>query len=132
LDTKGAFFHSTLHSGSVSQIVDRGVYFLFGNVWFCPVEDSSFIGACSNAIPAPDTPVVINYDDAIWFLPGRMDRAYLHTRRILTLLTLNRHIDKPLLWDHVRIIVMFRVFEIDEVPPLESENPDPMKLRIIA
>jgi hypothetical protein len=132
LDTKGAFFHSTLHSGSVSKVVDRRVYLLFGNVWLCPVEDSPFIGACCNAVPATNAPVVINHDDPVRFLPCGMDRTYLHTRRILTLLALNGEIDESFFWNQVRVIVMFRVFEIDQVSSFESENSDPLKLRVMA
>jgi hypothetical protein len=132
LDTKGAFFHGTLHSGSVSQVVDRGVYLFFWNVWLCPVKDSSFIGAGGNAVPATDTPVVIDHDDTVWFLPSSMDRTYLHTRRILTLLALNGEIDESFFWNQVRVIVMFRVFEIDQVSSFESENSDPVKLRVMA
>jgi hypothetical protein len=112
--------------------VDRGVYLLFGNVWLCPVEDSSLIGTGCNTVPASNTPVVIHDDDSIRFLPGCMDRAYLHTGRILTLLTLNREIDESLFWNQVRVIIMFRVFEIDQVSSLEPENPDPLELGVMA
>jgi hypothetical protein len=61
-----------------------------------------------------------------------MDRTYLHTGRILTLLTLNREIDESFFWDQIRVIIMFRVFEIDQVSSLEPENPDPVELRIMA
>jgi hypothetical protein len=132
LDTKGAFIHSTLHSGSVSQIVDRRVDLLLGNVWFCPVEDSSFIGAGGNTVPTPNAPVVIHHHDPIWFLPSGMDRTYLHTGGILTLLTLNGEIDESLLGNDFGIIVMFRVFEIDQISSFESENSDPVKLGVTA
>ena len=132
LDTKGAFFHSTLHSGSVSEVVDRGIDLLFWNVWLCPVEDSSFIGAGCDAVPATDAPVVIHHDDPIRFLPGGMDRTYLHAGRVLTLLALNGQIDESFFRNQVRVIVMFGVFKIDQVSSLESENPDPVELRIMA
>jgi predicted phosphatase len=61
-----------------------------------------------------------------------MDRTYLHTRRILTLLTLNGKINKSFFWNQIRVIVMVRVFEIDQVSSLESKDPDPLKLRIMA
>ena len=61
-----------------------------------------------------------------------MDRTNLHTGRVLTLLALNREIDETLSPGQVRIIIMFRVFEIDQVSSLEPENPDPVKLRIMA
>jgi len=112
--------------------VDRGVDLLFGNVWFCPVEDSSLIGTGCNAISAPNTPIVIYDDDPIRFLPGGMDRTDLHTRRILTLLTLNRKIDESLFWNQVRVIIMFRIFKIDQVSSLEPENPDPVELGMMA
>jgi hypothetical protein len=112
--------------------VDRGVYFFLGNIWLCPVEDSSFIGTGCNAVPATNTPVVINYDDPVRFLPSGMDRAYLHTGWILTLLTLNGEIDKSFFWNQIRVIIMFRVLEIDQVSSLEPENSDPLELRIVA
>jgi len=132
LDTEGAFFHSALHSGPVSEIVDRRVYLFFGNVWFCPVEDPSFIRTCGDAVPATDAPVVIHHDNPVRFLPRGMDRTYLHTGRILTLLTLNGEIDESFFWNQIRVIIMFRVFEIDKVSSLEPENPDPLELRIMA
>jgi hypothetical protein len=61
-----------------------------------------------------------------------MDRAHLHTGRVLTVLTLHRHINEPFLRNLVRLIVMFRVFEIDQVPSFESNDPDPVKLRMTA
>jgi hypothetical protein len=61
-----------------------------------------------------------------------MDRAYLHTGWILTLLTLNGEIDKSFFWNQIRVIIMFRVLEIDQVSSLEPENSDPLELRIVA
>jgi hypothetical protein len=94
LDTKGAFFHGTLHSGAVSKIVDRGINLLFWNVWLRPVEDPPLIGAGCDAVPAADAPVIIDHDDTIRFLPGGMDRTYFHTGGLLALLTLNGKIDE--------------------------------------
>jgi hypothetical protein len=132
LDTKSAFFHGAFHSGSVSEIVDRGIDLFFWNVWLRPVEDPPLVGTGGNAVPATDAPVVVDHDDAIRFLPGGMDRTYFHTGRLLTLLTLDGKIDESLFRNQVRMIVMFRVFEVDQVSPFESENPDPLKLRIMA
>jgi hypothetical protein len=112
--------------------VDRGIDLLFGNVWLCPVEDPPFIGAGCDAVPATDAPVVIHHHNSIRLLPCGMDRAYLYTGRILTLLTLNRKIDESFFWNQIRGIIMFRVFEIDQVSSLEPENPDPLKLRVMA
>ena len=112
--------------------MDRRVYLLFGNVWLCPVEDPSFIWAGCDAVPASDTPVVINHNDPVRFLPSGMDRTYLHTGRVLALLTLDREIEESLLRNSFRVIVMLRVLEIDQVSSLESEDPDPLKLRIMA
>jgi len=61
-----------------------------------------------------------------------MDRAYLHARRVLTVLALYRQIDKPFLWDLRRIVVMFGVFKIDKISSLKPENPDPLELRFVA
>jgi hypothetical protein len=48
------------------------------------------------------------------------------------LLTLNGQIDESFFRNQVRVIVMFRVFKIDQVSSFESEHPDPLKLRIMA
>jgi hypothetical protein len=112
--------------------VDRGIDLLFWDVWLRPVEDSPLIGAGCDAVPATDAPVIINHDDTIRFLPGGVNRTYLHTGRLLTLLTLNGEIDESFLRNQVRVVVMFRVLKIDQVSSFEPEHPDPLKLRIVA
>jgi hypothetical protein len=47
-------------------------------------------------------------------------------------LALNRKIDIPFLRYDVRIVVMFRVFEIDQVSPFQLQNSDPLELRVMA
>jgi hypothetical protein len=132
LDAKGAFFHGTLHSGSVSEVMDGRVYLLSWNIWLRPVKNPPFIRAGCDAISAADAPVVINHNDTVRFLPSGVDRAHLYTRRVLTLLALNRQIDKSFFWNEIRAVVMFGVFKIDQVSSLESENPDPLKLRVVS
>jgi hypothetical protein len=112
--------------------VDRRVDLFLRDIWLCPVKDPTFIGAGRNTIPTTDAPVIIDYHDPIRFLPSGMNRTYLHTGRVLALLALDREIDEPLLRNGIRVIIMFRVFEIDQVSSLESEDPDPVELRIIA
>jgi hypothetical protein len=111
--------------------MDRCIQFFLGDVWLRPIEDPPFIRACCNAIPASDTPIVIDYDETVRFLPGGMDRTDLHTRGVLAVLALNGQVDVPFLWNQGRIIVMFGVFEIDQGSSLEPENPDPLKLRVM-
>jgi hypothetical protein len=132
LDTKGAFFHGALHSGSVSKIVDRGIDLLFWNVWLRPVEDPPLVGAGCDAVPAADAPVIIDHDDTIRFLPGGVDWTYFHAGGLLTLLTLDGKIDESFFGNQVRVIVMLRVLKIDQISSLESENPNPLKLRVVA
>jgi hypothetical protein len=48
------------------------------------------------------------------------------------LLTLNGEVDESFFWNQVGVIVMFRVFKVDQVSSFESENPDPLKLRVMA
>jgi hypothetical protein len=57
-----------------------------------------------------------------------MDRANLHTGRVLAVLALNREIKKPFLRHLRRIIVMLGVIKFNQASPLESENPNPLKL----
>ncbi len=130
LDTKGTLIHGALHPRPVSKVVDRGIDLLFRDVGFCPVEDPSFIRTGCNAVPAADAPVVIHHHKPIRFLPGGMDRTYLHTGRVLTVLALDRQIDEPFLRNLGRIIVMFGVLEIDQASPLEPEDPDPVELML--
>jgi hypothetical protein len=77
--------------------MDRSIQLLHRDIGFCPVKDSSFIGTCGDAVPATDAPVVIDHHQSIWFFPGSMDRAYLHTRGVLAVLALNRQIDEAFL-----------------------------------
>jgi len=112
--------------------VNRGVQLLRRNVRFAPIENPSFIGTGCDAIPATDTPVVVHDHDPIRLLPGGMDRTDLHTGGILTLLALDGKIDIPFLRNRVGIVVMFRVFEIDQISSLQLEDPDPMKLTFVA
>jgi hypothetical protein len=132
LDAKSTFFNGALHSGSVSEVVDRGVDLFFWNVWLRPVEDSALVRTGCNAIPAADAPIIVNHDDSIRFLPGGVNRTYLHTGGLLALLALDGEIDESFFRNEVRVIVMFRVFEVDQVSSLESEHPDPLKLGIMA
>jgi hypothetical protein len=112
--------------------VNRSVYFFLGNVWFCPIKDSSLIRACRDTIPATDAPVVIHHDDPVRFLPRGMDRTYFYTGRILALLALNGEIDESFFWNQFRVIIMFGVFKIDQVSSLEPENSDPLELGVMA
>jgi hypothetical protein len=61
-----------------------------------------------------------------------VDRTDFHAGGILTLLALNRKIDISFLRYDVRIVVMFRVFKIDQISPFQPEDSDPMELRVIA
>ncbi len=131
MNTKGAFFHSTFHSGSVAEVVDGRIDLLLGKVWLCPIENPPFVRTGGNAIPAADAPVVIHDDDPVRFLPGRMDRTNFYAGRILTVLALNGKINESLFRDQVGIVIVLRIFEIDEIPSLEPEDPDPLKLRIV-
>ena len=128
LDAKGTLINGAFHPRPISKVVDGGIDLFFWNIGFCPVEYPSFIRTGCDAVPAADAPVVIDHHESIGFLPGRMDRAYLYAGRVLAVLALNREIKKPFLWDLRRIIVMLGVIEFDEASPLESENPDPLKL----
>ncbi len=132
LDAESALFDGRLHPRPIPQVVDRGVNLLLWNVWFCPVENPPFIGAGCNAVPATDAPVVVHHDDAVGFLPGGVDRADFHARGVLTLLALNRKVGEPFLRYEVRVVVMVRVLEIDQISPPQAEDSDPVELRIIA
>jgi hypothetical protein len=129
LNTKGALFHNILHPRSVPKVVDGRIPLFDRDVWLCPIKDSPLIRACRNAVPATNAPVVIDHYQPIRFFPGRMDRTYFHTRRVLTMLALDRHIDEPFLRYCLRGVVVFRFFEIDQIPFLESYDSDPLKLR---
>jgi hypothetical protein len=112
--------------------VNRGVYFLLGNVWLCPVEYPSFIGAGRDTVSAANAPVVIYHHDPVRLLPSGMDRTYFYTGRILALLALNGEIDESFFWNQSRVIIMFGVFKIDQVSSFEPENSDPLELGVMA
>jgi len=59
-------------------------------------------------------------------------RTDLDARRVLTVLTLDGHVDKTRLRNQGRIIVMFLVLEVDKVAPLQADHPDPVELRVVA
>ena len=48
------------------------------------------------------------------------------------MLALNGQIDKPFFRNQGSVVVMFGVFEVDHVAPLELEDPDPLELMFIA
>jgi hypothetical protein len=112
--------------------MNRRIQLLPRDVRLAPIEDPSFIGAGCDAISTTDAPVVVHDHDSIRFLPGGMDRTHLHTGRILTLLALDGKIDEPFFGDQVRIIIMFGVFEIDQISFLQLEDSDPLKLTFVA
>jgi hypothetical protein len=47
-------------------------------------------------------------------------------------LALNGEVDKSFFWNQIRVIIMFGVFKVDQIPSFEPEHPDPMKLRIMS
>jgi len=108
--------------------MDVGIDLVLGKVGFRPVKDPSLIGTGRNTVSAPDAPIIVNDNNPVRFLPGGMDRANLHAGRILALLTLDRQIDKPFFRNGFRGVVMFRVFQIDQVSSLQSEDSDPVEL----
>jgi hypothetical protein len=71
-----------------------------------PVESSSVIGACGDTIPASDAPIVIDYDDTIRLFPRCFCGAGFYTRGIITMKTLNPHIEMIL---HRHFVKVFSV-----------------------
>jgi hypothetical protein len=132
LDAKGALVRCGQQSGSVSKVVHGRVDLVHGNVRLGPVEDSSFVGARSDTIPAANAPIVIHYHDPIGFLPGGMDRTNFYTGRVLTLLALDGQVGEARFRNQIGIIVMFRIFKIDQVSSFEPEDPDPLELAFIS
>jgi hypothetical protein len=60
-----------------------------------------------------------------------MNRTYLHTRWVLTVLALDGHIDEPRLRNLFRIVIVFGILQIDQGALLEPDDPNPVELRIL-
>src|SRR3990170_2585084 len=56
----------------------------FRRVRTLPVEHAYVVRARRHAVPAADAPILVDQDEAILGPEGRVDGAYLHARRVLT------------------------------------------------
>src|SRR3990172_3908603 len=56
----------------------------FRGVRALPVEHAHVVRARRHTVPAPDAPTLIDQDEAVLGPEGRVDGAYLHARRVLT------------------------------------------------
>ena len=132
LHTKRTLIDNVLIARPVAEIMDGSIQFVFLYFGFRPVKGPASVRACGHAIPAADTPVIVDDYEAIGFLPGGVYWANFDTRRIFAVLTLDRHVEVILFRYLWRIIVMFRLFHVYEVTLLQSEDPDPLYLRVVA
>jgi hypothetical protein len=60
-----------------------------------------------------------------------MDWTHLHTRRVLTVLTLDGHVNEPRLRNLFGIVIMLGILQIDQGALLEPDDPNPVELRIV-
>src|SRR5512143_3637728 len=88
LDAEGALLHDSLVARPVAKIVRLRIDLLRLSVWLRPVEMAGTIGAGG------------------------------HAGRILALLTLNGHIKILGFGNKVRIVILFRLLEVDPLLPL--------------
>jgi hypothetical protein len=111
--------------------VDLWIHFFRWEFRFCPIKDPSFVRARSNTIPTANAPVVIHHDQAVRFFPSGMHWAYLHTRRVLTVLALDGHVNESRLRNLFGIVIMLGILQIDQGALLEPDDPNPVELRIL-
>ena len=112
LNAEGAFFNHTLITRPVAKVVGLRIDFIFCNVRISPIETTGTIRAGSHTVPAADAPIIINDHYPIRFFPGCPGGADLDTRRIFTLLTLDRHVEIPIFRYFFRRIILIGRFQI--------------------
>src|SRR5574337_1899357 len=90
------------------------------------------IGAGCHAVPAADAPIIVDDDDAVRLFPGGLGGTSPDTGGVLALLALDGHVEIILFRDQLRIIVLFRFFEVDPLLALlEAQHADPVYLRVL-
>src|SRR5690606_25364984 len=87
---------------------------------------------CGHAAAAADAPVVVDRHDAVGLLPGGVDRAGLHARRVATVLAGDRKVEVPRPRDGLGLVVGVRVREIDALLLVHLEHADPVHLGLAA
>lgn len=88
-----------------------GVDFFLGNFGFGPVEAAGVVGAGGLAVAAPDAPVVVDDDDAVFLFPGGFDRTDVDAGWIFALLALDGHVEFVGLGNGV-VVVGITVFHV--------------------
>ena len=67
--------------------------FFSGDLGGFPVETARMVGAGCFAVATADTPIVIDSNDTVRFLPSRLHWADLDARSVAALLALYRHVE---------------------------------------
>jgi hypothetical protein len=89
LDTRG--FQAAIESvvaevaGLRDAVRSRGVILVLLHMIFFEIEHSHVVGAGDQAIPATNTSVLVNDDDAVFAFVGCLDRADQGTGRIIAM-----------------------------------------------
>ncbi len=122
LDTEGAFFHFSLGSDAVAEVMLFDGNLILGHLRLAPVEPAAVVGTGGLAVAAADTPVVVDHHDAVRFPPGCPGRAGLGAGRFFAVKALGAHVELVVHRDLVIILAVAgaRV----ELSGLHLKNPD--------
>jgi hypothetical protein len=131
LDAERALLDHALVAWTITEIVRLGIDLLGFAAGFRPIEVAGAIRTGGHAIPAADAPVVIDDYDSIRLFPCGLGGTGPHARRVLALLTLDRHVE-IFFFRHLRgIVVFFRILEVYPFLALfKPEDRNPMNLRV--
>jgi hypothetical protein len=133
MDAKRALLDDPVRARPVAEYVRVRIDLVFGNLRLAPVEVARPVGTRGDAVPATDAPVVVDDDDPVGLLPGRLRRAGRDAGRILALLAGDGQIELVLGGHLVVVVEGVPLVEIDRpdgVLPLILEDADPVDLRV--
>lgn len=122
VQAEGAFFHHPLRADPVAEIALFRIDLFFGDLGFGPIEAPGVVGAGGFTIAAANAPVVVDYHDAVLFLPGGFDRADVDTGWVVALLALDRHVEFVILGNRM-VVVGVAVFHVHRALA-HFQNPD--------
>ena len=113
---------------AIAEIVLNRILFHDGNVWLLPIETPCPIWAGCFAVPATHAPIIVNYDNTIFFFPGSSHRTNVHAGRVFALKTLSSHIE---LARHGNIVLVETIRMIEgNFSLIHLENSDVLHVAI--
>jgi len=128
LDTEGTFLHNPFRTGAITKVVCIWIDFIGWNRRLGPVEVPRSIWAGGHTVSAADTPVVIDDDDPVVFLPSGLNRTDLGAGGFFALLALNRHVEMPFFRHLFRVVILFSMRQINTFFLVQLHDPNPVNL----